>query len=78
MTQQDVITELILPTEITLQEQFKPIKEASEAVSLKGLERGAIIKALSQVGNNTPQAAKRLGISKATLYRKIKEYYILP
>lgn len=76
MTQQDVITELILPTKITLQEQFKPIKKASEAFSLKGLERSAIIKALSQVGNNTPQAAKRLGISKATLYRKIKEYYI--
>lgn len=78
MTQQDVITELILPTKITLQEQFKPIKEASEAVSLKGLERSAIIKALSQVGNNAPQAAKRLGISKATLYRKLKEYDISP
>ena len=76
MTQQDVITELILPTEITLQEQFKPIKVGREAAILKGLERSAIIKALSQVGNNTPQAAKRLGISKATLYRKIKEYYI--
>jgi two-component system response regulator GlrR len=78
MTQQDIITELILPTKITLQEQFKPIKEASEAVSLKGLERSAIIKALSQVGNNAPQAAKRLGISKATLYRKLKEYDISP
>jgi DNA-binding NtrC family response regulator len=48
----------------------------SPIVSLEELERKAILEALSQLRNNATEAAKRLGISKATLYRKLKRYGI--
>ena len=51
-------------------------RNGTHIVPLKELERRAIIDALSQLGFNATQAAKSLGISKATLYRKIKEYEI--
>jgi DNA-binding NtrC family response regulator len=53
-----------------------PSRNGNQIVPLKELERRAIIDALSQLGFNATQAAKSLGISKATLYRKIKEYEI--
>lgn len=46
-------------------------------LNLAQLERNAIKKALDLVDNEiskTDKAAKILGISRATLYRKIKEY----
>ena len=49
-------------------------KALSPIVSLKELERKAIIEALSQLGNNATKAAKQLGISRATLFRKLKQY----
>jgi DNA-binding NtrC family response regulator len=42
--------------------------------TLRELERQAIIKALEKTNNNKRQAAKSLGISERTLYRKMKEY----
>jgi len=41
---------------------------------LHGMERGAIMKALDEVGGNRQAAADKLGISKRTLQRRIKEY----
>ncbi|MBI4491137.1 MAG: sigma-54-dependent Fis family transcriptional regulator [Deltaproteobacteria bacterium] len=51
-------------------------RSQSPIVSLEELERKAILEALSQLRNNATEAAKRLGISKATLYRKLKRYGI--
>lgn len=45
-------------------------------LSLNELEKNAIIKALTKTGGNVPQAADLLGISKSTIYRKLKEYNI--
>jgi DNA-binding NtrC family response regulator len=45
-------------------------------VALEELERRAILEALSQLRNNVTETARRLGISKATLYRKLKKYNI--
>ncbi len=53
-----------------------PAATPGEIVPLKELERRAIVEALTQVGYNATQTAKQLGISKATLYRKLKEYRI--
>ncbi len=52
------------------------VRNGSGIVPLKDLEKRAIIEALSLLGFNATQTAKNLGISKATLYRKIKEYNI--
>ena len=38
------------------------------------IEKNAIIEALDDANGNIPQAAKALGISRATFYRKIKKY----
>ena len=53
-----------------------PSGTPGQIVPLKELERRAIVEALTQVGYNATQTAKQLGISKATLYRKLKEYRI--
>jgi len=48
--------------------------------NLENLEKEAIVKALEEVAGNVrskEKAAKLLGISRATLYRKIKEYEIM-
>lgn len=46
----------------------------SPIVPLRELERKAINEALSQLGNNATRTAKHLGISRATLFRKLKKY----
>lgn len=43
--------------------------------SIKELEKKAIDQALQQTNNNVREAAIILGLSKSTLYRKIKNYY---
>jgi DNA-binding NtrC family response regulator len=42
--------------------------------TLEDLERRAIEKALEQFGDNLSDAARRLGIGRSTLYRKIEQY----
>ena len=41
------------------------------------VERQALIHALKVSANNVTQAAQALGISRATLYRKLKKYNLL-
>jgi Transcriptional regulator containing PAS, AAA-type ATPase, and DNA-binding domains len=58
------------------------VKVTSQEVplNLENLEKETIIKALQEVAGNTrskEKAAKLLGISRATLYRKIREYEIM-
>ena len=53
------------------------VTSPSPVVPIKELERKAIIEALSYPGNNASKAAKQLGISRASLYRKLKKYGIL-
>lgn len=45
-----------------------------EPVSLRELERRAILQALEVTGGDRLRAAKLLGIGKTTIYRKLKEY----
>ena len=45
-------------------------------LSLRDMEKDAIVDALARVGNNRRKAADILGISARTLYRKLKEYGI--
>ncbi len=68
-------------TESTLPKRIKNLPQprgGEEVINLKSLERDAITKALaiSTTAGHKDDAAKLLGISRATLYRKIKEYQI--
>jgi Nif-specific regulatory protein len=47
-----------------------------ESLRIDFWERKLVKRALSKTGGNVPEAAKLLGIGRATLYRKIEEYGI--
>ncbi len=51
-----------------------PAVEASGALSLEEVEKRHIAFVLGQLGGNVSQAARQLGIDRATLYNKIKKY----
>ncbi len=54
--------------------QIDEHEEVEESLSLEDTERELIQKALKKYKNRRKNAAKELGISERTLYRKIKEY----
>jgi transcriptional regulator with PAS, ATPase and Fis domain len=61
------------------EKKLPSFKSRSISPSLSGakfneIEKNAIIEALDKANGNIPQAAKALGISRATFYRKIKKY----
>jgi Nif-specific regulatory protein len=47
-----------------------------ESLRIDFWERKLIVESLSRTGGNIPEAAKLLGIGRATLYRKVEEYGI--
>jgi DNA-binding NtrC family response regulator len=51
-------------------------KEAPATPSLSAIERGAILEALRDSGGNRSAAARRLGIPRSSLYRKMRRYAI--
>ncbi|MFM7021488.1 MAG: sigma-54 interaction domain-containing protein [Flavobacteriales bacterium] len=56
--------------------EIQPSEEVEESLSLSDKEKEFIIKALEKHRNKRKNAARELGISERTLYRKIKEYDI--
>lgn len=52
--------------------------DATVILPLDEVERRAIVHALKVTDNNIPDAAQALGIGRSTLYRKLKEYNLLP
>jgi transcriptional regulator with PAS, ATPase and Fis domain len=59
--------------------QSSPVKTSVNAGTLKGMEREHILSTLEQRKHNMAATAKTLGISRASLYRKLKSYgYGLP
>ena len=50
--------------------------DVDEIVPIDILERESIIKAINTCGGNILKSAEMLGISRATIYRKIKKYNI--
>lgn len=54
----------------------EPHEYVEESLSIQDKEKDLIIKALHKYGGRRKKAARELGISERTLYRKIKEYGI--
>jgi sigma-54 dependent transcriptional regulator, acetoin dehydrogenase operon transcriptional activator AcoR len=72
-----IITAELLPKRI---KNTAPSGKKELSINLKTMEREAIVRALERAvkeKGNKDEAAKMLGISRATLYRKIKEHKIL-
>lgn len=57
-------------------EIITPEEIIEESFSLEDREKEIIMKALAKHGGKRKQAARDLGISERTLYRKIKSYNI--
>ena len=54
----------------------KPPEEADEVVPISEMEKRAILSAIRICGGDISKAARKLGISRATLYRKLEKYGI--
>jgi len=72
LAENGVITENALPRELSMQSEGE-----NDFLSLEAVEREHIAKVLACFGNNRTLAATALGISRKTLYRKIREYAIM-
>lgn len=70
-----VIEDSTADTEGSYERYAEPV-EIEESLSIEATERELIKKALKKHHNKRKHAAKELGISERTLYRKIKEYDI--
>ena len=59
-------------------DEFIPpvIQPPAASATIKEMEKYALVEALKIAGGNVEQAGKALGISRATIYRKIKKYQI--
>jgi two-component system, NtrC family, response regulator AtoC len=55
-------------------EQILTVPTLSVGPTFDDIEKQALLEALNRTSGNVPKAAKALGISRATFYRKIKKY----
>ncbi len=67
-------TEVYQSTPTSFQESFQDAETVEETISLQEKEFEMIKKSLKRNNNKRKLAAKELGISERTLYRKIKQY----
>jgi two-component system response regulator HydG len=73
LTKGEMITENDLPQSLkTVTQRYE-----EESTSLKETEKNLILKVLQEVGGNKYQAAKKLGITRSTLYGKMRKHRII-
>jgi transcriptional regulator with PAS, ATPase and Fis domain len=58
-------------------DDFNRSEKDNDVLSIRDLEKDAIVKALDKTKGSKRKAAKLLNISERTLYRKLKEYDII-
>jgi two-component system response regulator HydG len=52
--------------------------EKDNPISLEQVEKAAILRTLKSVAGNKSEAARRLGITRKTLHKKLKKYGVMP
>ena len=67
----DLLEDLAVPTAKILLQSVRPSVASDSSQNLQQLSRLAIRQALESSSGNMSQAARRLGISRQTLYRKL-------
>lgn len=73
LSEQDLILPVDLPATLVVQDVRNP-DISPENDTLVAYEQSAVENALKKTNNNKRQAAQLLGISEATLYRKLKQF----
>jgi transcriptional regulator with GAF, ATPase, and Fis domain len=73
----EVKREALVPVATEEDENPMPLHQATRAV-MQNLEREKILRALHKLEGNRSRAARFLGISRATLYEKLKSYNLGP
>jgi DNA-binding NtrC family response regulator len=63
-----------LPQEIATKPLSQPAEDASGNLRLSEIERVSVLRAIEDSGGDKKKAARLLGISRTTLYRKLNEY----
>ena len=58
-------------------EQAKAQAERGIKQTLDQVEKAAILKTMEAVGGNKSEAARRLGITRKTLHKKLKHYGVM-
>jgi two-component system response regulator HydG len=69
---------LIPKDEQTEAEKFSPTRGAPADLPLDDVERATILKTLESARGNKSEAARRLGITRKTLHKKLKTYGVIP
>lgn len=69
-------TPIIISTDRNTANKYSDVEEIEESLSIEDMEQELIKKALSKHRGRRKEAAKELGISERTLYRKIRQYEI--
>lgn len=70
------IGERIEPDDLALRDAGAPAPDRLETLRIDDWERKLILEALARTKGSIPEAAKLLGIGRATLYRKVDQYGI--
>ena len=52
--------------------------EATETLPLTAVEKATILSALASADGNKSLASRKLGITRKTLHKKLKEYGVMP
>jgi two-component system response regulator AtoC len=73
----EVNSESLHPVETAEEKNPLPLHQATREV-IENVERRKIIEALQKAGGNRSRAARFLGISRASLYEKLKTYNLAP
>ncbi|RJP81295.1 MAG: sigma-54-dependent Fis family transcriptional regulator [Desulfobacteraceae bacterium] len=67
----------LLKNGISIQ-HHEPTSGENEGAFLETIEKAAIVNMLGAVNNNKSEAARRLGITRKTLHKKLKKYGLMP
>jgi len=59
-----------------VRDSLQPVRQPQEVLPMAELEKGAIAAAIRKCGGDISKAARLLGISRATIYRKLEKYGI--
>jgi two-component system response regulator HydG len=82
LARSDILTEedfsTIGETQGPSSEAEREPEPASGRVSLEEMERATILKTLEETGGNKSEAARRLGITRKTLHKRLKKYAAQP